>query len=67
MTILLRIVAVVFVLIALFLIYAVINAFASDEGARIGIVILYIPIAAALAFLASKLWGGRKESPPPAV
>ena len=56
MTVLARIVAIICVLIAAFLIYAVVAAVASDEGARAGVAVLYVAIAAALGFAASRLW-----------
>ena len=55
MKILLRIVAVILVLIALFLVYAVV-ATATDEGARVGVAIGYVIGALVLTFAASKLW-----------
>jgi len=54
--ILLRIVAVLLVLIALFLVYAVIAAVTSDGGARVGVAIGYVIGALVLVFAASKLW-----------
>ena len=56
MRMLLRLVAVLLVLIGAFLIYAVINAFASEEGARIGVCIAYVVAALAAFWGASKLW-----------
>lgn len=56
MRILLRIVALLFVLIALFLLYAVVAAVTSDEGARVGVAIGYVIAALVLGFAASKLW-----------
>ncbi|MEA2466653.1 MAG: hypothetical protein QOJ57_779 [Thermoleophilaceae bacterium] len=56
MKVLLRAVAVLFVAIGAFLIYAVINAAASDGGARAGVAIGYIIGAALLAWAALVLW-----------
>lgn len=56
MRILLRLVAIVLVLIAALLIYAIIAAVTSDEGARAGVCILYAIIAAVALFGASALW-----------
>jgi multisubunit Na+/H+ antiporter MnhB subunit len=56
MRILLKIVAVLFVAIGLFLIYAVVHAMASAGGAKAGIAILYVVIALVLAYAASWLW-----------
>ena len=56
MRILLRIVAVLLILIALFLVYAVIAAVTSDGGARVGVAIGYVIGALVLVFAASKLW-----------
>jgi len=52
----LRIVAVLLVLIALFLGYAVIAAVTSEGGARVGVAIGYVIGALVLVFAASKLW-----------
>jgi len=54
--ILLRIVAVLLILIALFLVYAVIAALTSEGGARVGVAIGYVIGALVLVFAASKLW-----------
>jgi hypothetical protein len=56
MKVLLRFVAVLFVAIGLFLIYAVINAVGSAGGANVPVCIGYVVAAAVLGFLASKLW-----------
>ncbi len=56
MRILLRIVAVLLILIALFLVYAVIAALTSEGGARVGVAIGYVIGALVLVFAASKLW-----------
>jgi len=52
----LKIVAVVLVLIAAFLIYAVIAAIGSAGGARPAVAIGYVLGAAVLGFVASRLW-----------
>jgi len=65
MRVLLKIVAVLFVAISLFLIYAVIHAMASAGGAKVGVAIGYVAGAIVLAFLASKMWrrsAGRKAA-----
>jgi hypothetical protein len=54
--VLLRIIAVVFVAIGLFLIYADVHAMASAGGARAGVAVIYAVIAIALGFAASRLW-----------
>ena len=56
MKILLRAVAVLFVLIAAFLVYAVIHAVNSAGGARPGVAVAYIVGAILLAIAASALW-----------
>ena len=56
MRILLHIVAVLLILIALFLVYAVIAAVTSEGGARVGVAIGYVIGALVLVFAASKLW-----------
>jgi hypothetical protein len=56
MKILLRIVAVVFVAIGLFLLAAVINALASEGGARAGVAIGYVIGGALLVAAAVWLW-----------
>jgi threonine/homoserine/homoserine lactone efflux protein len=61
MRVLLKCVAVLFVAIAAFLVYAVIHAFASAGGARVGICILYVAGAAVLSFLAVRLWRWRRS------
>jgi hypothetical protein len=65
MKVLLRIIAVLFVLIAAFLVYAIIAAATSDEGARVGVCIGYAIGAALLSFGAMKLWNrpGRDAAP----
>jgi hypothetical protein len=63
MKVFLRLVAVVLVAIALFLIYAVINAAASTAGARVGVCIAYVAGAVILGFLATRLWGRSSASP----
>jgi membrane protein YqaA with SNARE-associated domain len=64
-----KFVAVVFVLIAAFLVYAVIAAIASTAGARVGVCIGYIAGAAVLSLLAATLWrrSSRPASPRAAV
>jgi hypothetical protein len=62
MKVLLRAVAVLFVAIGVFLVYAVIHAAASDGGARVGVAIGYIVAAILLTWAAVALWrrgGGR--------
>jgi hypothetical protein len=56
MKVLLRIVAVLFVLVAAVLIYAVIAAATSDGGAKAGVAIAYIVGSAVLLWGAVKLW-----------
>jgi hypothetical protein len=56
MKVLLRIIAVVCVLIALFLLYAVIVAMTSDSGARPGVAIGYVTGAVLLSLLAARMW-----------
>jgi hypothetical protein len=56
MKVLLRIVAILFVAIGAFLVYAVIHAMASDGGARTGVAVGYIAGAIILAFVAGRLW-----------
>ena len=65
MKVLLRAVAVLFVAIGAFLIYAVINALASDGGARAGVAIGYVVAAALLTWAAVALW--RRSAAPPAA
>jgi hypothetical protein len=70
MKVLLRAVAVLFVAIGAFLIYAVIHAAASDGGAKTGVAIGYIVAAALLTWAAVALWrrgGPAAAAPPPAV
>lgn len=56
MKILVRTVAVILVLVALFLIGAVINALLSAGGAKAGVAVLYIAIAVVSVFAARWLW-----------
>jgi multisubunit Na+/H+ antiporter MnhB subunit len=56
MKVLLRIVAVLFVAIGAFLVYAVIHAMASAGGAKTGVAIGYVAGAIILALLAARLW-----------
>ncbi len=62
MKFLLRIVATLFVAIALFLIYAVVHAFASAGGANVPVCIGYVVGAALLGFLATKMWRRRPSA-----
>ncbi|MEA2423393.1 MAG: hypothetical protein QOF55_2492 [Thermoleophilaceae bacterium] len=66
MKVLLRAIAVLFLAIGAFLIYAVIHAAASDGGARAGVAIGYIVGAALLAWAAVTLWrrGGSRSTAP---
>jgi hypothetical protein len=58
-----RISAVLLVAVAAFLLFAVVNALASDDGARVGVCIGYVVGSMVLAFSAFKLWNvGRGES-----
>jgi hypothetical protein len=61
MRIVLRVIAVLFVAIAAFLLFAVINALLSDEGARAGVAVAYTVGAILLVALASWLW--RRPAP----
>jgi hypothetical protein len=56
MKFLLRLVAIIFVAIAIFLVYAVIHAMASVGGARAGVAVGYIIGAILLLSAASWLW-----------
>jgi hypothetical protein len=56
MPVLLRVFAVLAVVIAAFLVFAVINAAASEGGARAGVAIAYIIGAAVLSWLAVMAW-----------
>lgn len=56
MKVFLRIVAVIFVAIALFLIYAVISAIGSAGGANVAVCVGYVVGAVLLGFFATKLW-----------
>lgn len=56
MKVLLRIVAAIFVAIALFLVYAVISAIGSAGGANVAVCVGYVVAAAVLGFFATKLW-----------
>lgn len=62
MRILLRGVAVLFVIIAVLLIYFVIHAMASAGGARAGVAIGYVIGAVLLTLAAIRLWRGRRGS-----
>jgi hypothetical protein len=63
MNVVLKVVAVFFVAIAAFLVYAVIHAAASDGGARAGVAIGYIIGAALLTWAAVKLWRRDRVTP----
>jgi membrane protease YdiL (CAAX protease family) len=67
MKVLLRILAILCVLIAGFLIYAVIHAIASENGARAGVAVLYVAISIALGFVAAWLWRRPGGAAPPAA
>lgn len=56
MKVLMKIASVLFVAIAAFLIYAIIHAAASAGGARVGVCVAYAAAAAALGFVATRLW-----------
>ena len=56
MKVVLKLIATLFVAIALFLVYAVIHAAASAGGARVGVCIGYVAAALVLGYLASRLW-----------
>jgi hypothetical protein len=58
MRVLLKSVAVLFVAIAVFLVYAVVNALASAGGARPVVAFGYVVGALVLGFAAVKLWRG---------
>lgn len=67
MKVLLRLISVVFVAIAAFLVYAVIHAAASAGGARAGVAVGYIIGSLVLVGLAALLWrraGPRRVSAP---
>jgi hypothetical protein len=66
MKVLLRVLAVLFVAIGAFLIYAVIHALASDGGARAGVAVGYVVASIVLGFLAVRMWrynGGTSSTP----
>jgi drug/metabolite transporter superfamily protein YnfA len=54
--VLLKIAAALCVVIGAFLIYAVIHAAESSGGAKAGVAVLYVVIAIALGYAASRLW-----------
>jgi hypothetical protein len=60
----LKVVAVLFIAIAAFLVYAVIAAVTSAEGARVGVCIAYAAGAGVLGFVAAKLWNWRTGGTP---
>jgi hypothetical protein len=59
MTVLLRAASVLFVAIGAFLLYAVVAALTSTEGARPAVAVGYVIGAIVLAFAAFKLWTAR--------
>ncbi len=68
MKVLLRALAVVFVAVAVFLVYAVIHAMASAGGARAGVAVGYVAGAIVLVALATWMWrhkprGGEAADP----
>jgi hypothetical protein len=68
MVIVLRIIALLMVAVAILLIYAVIHAVASTEGARAGVAVAYVVGAIVLTFGALRLWRIRPagaDAPPP--
>ncbi|HEX5910029.1 MAG TPA: hypothetical protein VFY44_06010 [Thermoleophilaceae bacterium] len=67
MKVVLKIVAVLLIAIAAFLVYAVIAAATSEEGARVGVCIGYAVAAVVLGFASVKLWNFRKTSTAPAA
>lgn len=60
----LKAVSVLFIAIAAFLVYAILAALTSEEGARMGVVVAYAAVAAALGFAAAKLWNWRGGGTP---
>jgi sterol desaturase/sphingolipid hydroxylase (fatty acid hydroxylase superfamily) len=64
MKVVLKVVAVLFVAMALFLVYAVIAALTAEEGARIGVCVIYAAVAGVLGFLAVKFWNWRAGGAP---
>jgi membrane protein YqaA with SNARE-associated domain len=56
MSVVMKVIAVVFVAAGAFLVYAVVNAAASSAGARVGVAIGYVAGAFVLGFLAVTLW-----------
>ena len=60
----LKVVALLFVAIAALLVYAVIAAVTSEEGARVGVTVAYVAVAGVLCFLAAKLWNWRRSAAP---
>ena len=67
MKILLRTIAVLFVLVAAVLIFAVIAAVASDEGARVGVAIAYVIGSGILIAAAIAMWRRNPGGSPPAA
>jgi hypothetical protein len=60
----LKVVAVLLIAIAAFLVYAIVAAVSSEEGARVGVCVAYAAIAGVLGFLATKLWTWRGGGTP---
>jgi len=62
----LKALAVLFVAIAGFLIYAILAAVTSEEGARVGVCVAYAATVVVLGYLAMKMWtyrgGGTPQS-----
>lgn len=67
MRVLLRIVSVVFVAISLFLLFAVVNAVASEGGARVGVAIAYVAGAIVLIAAAVAMWRKTARRPAAAI
>ena len=60
----LKVVSVLFIAVAAFLVYAIVAAVSSEEGARVGVCIAYAAIAGVLGFAAAKLWNWRAGATP---
>jgi hypothetical protein len=58
MKVALKALAVLFVAIAGFLIYAILAAVTSEEGARVGVCLAYAAAVVVLGYLAMRLWRG---------
>jgi hypothetical protein len=67
MKVVLKLVAVLFFAIAAFLVYAVIAAATSDEGARVGVCVGYAIAAVLLSFAGVKLWSLRRKPAAPSA